>query len=170
MNSGKRGIVSFFPAGSLFALPGGFAWDQKVVSAAWVYAGMCLLRERQPKIEAGSPRLLLRGAGCPGRAGKAACGSRLLPSSPAESESSDRERSEKILEATTYLDVRRPAYEPPAPPAPVEPLYDPGPEGKVRGTAPRGASSRVGWVWPLWSPPDRVSFRLQRPRRRCWRL
>ncbi|NXV85140.1 RECQ4 helicase, partial [Calonectris borealis] len=51
-----------------------------------------------------------------------------------ESGGSDRERSEKILEATTSLDVRRPTYEPPAPPAPVEPLYGPGPEGKVRET------------------------------------
>ncbi|NXJ37818.1 RECQ4 helicase, partial [Ciconia maguari] len=47
---------------------------------------------------------------------------------------SDGERSEKILEATPYLDVRRPEYEPPAPPAPMEPLYGPGPEGKVRET------------------------------------
>ncbi|KAM9302625.1 LOW QUALITY PROTEIN: ATP-dependent DNA helicase Q4 [Morus bassanus] len=51
-----------------------------------------------------------------------------------ESGGSDRERSEKTLEATTYLDVQRSAYEPPAPPAPVEPLYDPGPERKVRET------------------------------------
>ncbi|KAM6225725.1 ATP-dependent DNA helicase Q4 isoform 2-T2 [Spheniscus humboldti] len=51
-----------------------------------------------------------------------------------ESGGGDRERSEKILEATTYLDIRRPTYEPPAPPAPMEPLYSPGPEGKVRET------------------------------------
>ncbi|KAM9644875.1 ATP-dependent DNA helicase Q4 isoform 7-T7 [Morphnus guianensis] len=51
-----------------------------------------------------------------------------------ENGTSDQERSEKILEATTYLDVRRPAYEPPAPPAPMEPLYGLGPEGKVRET------------------------------------
>ncbi|XP_074880211.1 ATP-dependent DNA helicase Q4 [Buteo buteo] len=51
-----------------------------------------------------------------------------------ENGTSDQERSEKILEATTYLDVQRPAYEPPAPPAPMEPLYDLGPEGKVRET------------------------------------
>ncbi|XP_054023504.1 ATP-dependent DNA helicase Q4 [Dryobates pubescens] len=30
------------------------------------------------------------------------------------------------LEIQTYLDVRRPTYEPPAPPAPVGPLYEPG--------------------------------------------
>lgn len=133
-----------FPVGSLFALPGGFAWHQKVASAAWVYAGMCLLRECRPKIQAGSLCLLLRGSGCPGRVGKSACSSRLLPSSLAEKGTSDQERSEKILEATTYLDVRRPAYEPPAPPAPMEPLYDLGPEGKVRGTAPHSAWSRAG--------------------------
>uniref|UniRef100_A0A8B9MAA9 DNA 3'-5' helicase n=1 Tax=Accipiter nisus TaxID=211598 RepID=A0A8B9MAA9_9AVES len=95
---------------------------------------MCLLRERRPKIQAGSPCLLLHSSGCPGRVGKSACSSRLLPSSLAENGTSDQERSEKILEATTYLDVRRPAYEPPAPPAPMEPLYDLGPEGKVRET------------------------------------
>uniref|UniRef100_A0A8C0ANB8 DNA 3'-5' helicase n=1 Tax=Buteo japonicus TaxID=224669 RepID=A0A8C0ANB8_9AVES len=95
---------------------------------------MYLLRERWPKIQADSPCLLLRGSGCPGRVGKAACSSRLLLSSLAENGTSDQERSEKILEATTYLDVQRPAYEPPAPPAPMEPLYDLGPEGKVRET------------------------------------
>ncbi|KAM6445865.1 LOW QUALITY PROTEIN: ATP-dependent DNA helicase Q4 [Rhynochetos jubatus] len=42
-----------------------------------------------------------------------------------------REGSETISEATAYVDAQRPAYEPPAP---VEPLYDPGPEGKVRET------------------------------------
>ncbi|KAF1493984.1 ATP-dependent DNA helicase Q4, partial [Pygoscelis antarcticus] len=70
-----------------------------------------------------------------------------------ESGGGDRERSEKILEATTYLDIRRPTYEPPAPPAPMEPLYGPGPEGKVRGTAPRSALRGAGWVSPpLLSP------------------
>ncbi|NXN57004.1 RECQ4 helicase, partial [Rynchops niger] len=42
--------------------------------------------------------------------------------------------SERISEPTTSPDVRRPAYEPPAPPAPVEPLYALGPEGKVQDT------------------------------------
>ncbi|XP_064298015.1 ATP-dependent DNA helicase Q4 isoform X1 [Phalacrocorax carbo] len=51
-----------------------------------------------------------------------------------ESGGGDQARSEKLSEATTYLDVQRPAYEPPTPPAPVEPLYSPGPEGKVRET------------------------------------
>ncbi|KAM6411082.1 LOW QUALITY PROTEIN: ATP-dependent DNA helicase Q4 [Pluvialis apricaria] len=56
----------------------------------------------------------------------------VCPELSAESEGNDREGSEKILEA--YLDVRRLAYEPPAPPAPMEPLYAPGLEGKVRDT------------------------------------
>ncbi|XP_074434136.1 ATP-dependent DNA helicase Q4 [Larus michahellis] len=42
--------------------------------------------------------------------------------------------SERISEPTTSLDAWRPTYEPPAPPAPVEPLYALGPEGKVRDT------------------------------------
>ncbi|NWX75753.1 RECQ4 helicase, partial [Alca torda] len=52
----------------------------------------------------------------------------------AESGGSDRDGSERISEATTSLDARRLAYEPPAPPAPVEPLYALGPEGKVQDT------------------------------------
>lgn len=76
--------------------------------------------------------------------------SRLLPSSSAESGGSDRDGSEKISEV--YLDVRRPPYEPPAPPAPMEPLYAPGPEGKVRGKAPHSAPSGTGGeIWPLWT-------------------
>ncbi|XP_074000832.1 ATP-dependent DNA helicase Q4 [Numenius arquata] len=51
-----------------------------------------------------------------------------------ESGGSHREGSQKILEVTNSLDVRRPAYELPVPPAPMEPLYAPGPEGKVRDT------------------------------------
>ncbi|XP_026723189.1 ATP-dependent DNA helicase Q4, partial [Athene cunicularia] len=51
-----------------------------------------------------------------------------------ESGGSDREKSEKILEASTQLDVWRPMDEPPTPPAPVEPLYSRGPEGKVQET------------------------------------
>ncbi|XP_075599254.1 ATP-dependent DNA helicase Q4 isoform X3 [Balearica regulorum gibbericeps] len=47
---------------------------------------------------------------------------------------SNREKSETLEVTTTYLDIQRPAYEPPAPPAPVEPLYSPEPEGKVRET------------------------------------
>ncbi|XP_054241389.1 ATP-dependent DNA helicase Q4 [Indicator indicator] len=34
--------------------------------------------------------------------------------------------SRMSLEIPTYVDVRRPTYEPPAPPAPVEPFYEPG--------------------------------------------
>ncbi|NWI65376.1 RECQ4 helicase, partial [Todus mexicanus] len=41
-------------------------------------------------------------------------------------ESGGREPAEKVLEAPPLLDVRRPTYEPPAPPPPVEPLYEPG--------------------------------------------
>ncbi|XP_014811592.1 PREDICTED: ATP-dependent DNA helicase Q4 [Calidris pugnax] len=51
-----------------------------------------------------------------------------------ESGGSQGEGSQKILEVVTSLDVRRPAYEPPPTPAPMEPLYAPGPEGKVQDT------------------------------------
>uniref|UniRef100_A0A8C0FIK1 DNA 3'-5' helicase n=1 Tax=Bubo bubo TaxID=30461 RepID=A0A8C0FIK1_BUBBB len=91
---------------------------------------MRLCWERRSKNPVGS----LRGGGCPGRVGKATCVSQLLPSSPTESGGSDREKSEKISEALTHLDVWRPPDEPPTPPAPVEPLYSHGPEGEVQET------------------------------------
>ncbi|XP_062424557.1 ATP-dependent DNA helicase Q4 [Rhea pennata] len=52
----------------------------------------------------------------------------------AESRSSSQEGQEEVSEEAPYLDVQRPAYEPPAPPAPMEPLYGLGPDGKVRET------------------------------------
>nr|XP_013800584.1 PREDICTED: ATP-dependent DNA helicase Q4 [Apteryx mantelli mantelli] len=52
----------------------------------------------------------------------------------AESRSSGQEGHEEVSEEAPYLDVQRPAYEPPAPPAPMEPLYGLGPDGKVRET------------------------------------
>ncbi|XP_055655252.1 ATP-dependent DNA helicase Q4 isoform X2 [Falco peregrinus] len=58
----------------------------------------------------------------------------ICPELSAERRGSSQEGSEKILEAPTYLDVRRMTYEPPAPPVPMEPLYSLGPEGKVRET------------------------------------
>ncbi|XP_053916305.1 ATP-dependent DNA helicase Q4 isoform X2 [Cuculus canorus] len=51
-----------------------------------------------------------------------------------ESRSSEREGSEEAPEALPYLDVWRPAYEPPAPPPPMEPLYNLEPDGKVQET------------------------------------
>ncbi|XP_067146190.1 ATP-dependent DNA helicase Q4 isoform X2 [Apteryx mantelli] len=51
-----------------------------------------------------------------------------------ESRSSGQEGHEEVSEEAPYLDVQRPAYEPPAPPAPMEPLYGLGPDGKVRET------------------------------------
>ncbi|XP_042748977.1 ATP-dependent DNA helicase Q4, partial [Lagopus leucura] len=47
--------------------------------------------------------------------------------------SSDQDGAE-LAEPTPYLDVQRPPYEPPTPPAPVEPLYSLGPDGKPRET------------------------------------
>uniref|UniRef100_A0A669QTH2 ATP-dependent DNA helicase Q4 n=1 Tax=Phasianus colchicus TaxID=9054 RepID=A0A669QTH2_PHACC len=47
--------------------------------------------------------------------------------------SSDQDGAE-FKGPTPYLDVQRPPYEPPTPPAPVEPLYSLGPDGKPRET------------------------------------
>ncbi|XP_068789642.1 ATP-dependent DNA helicase Q4 isoform X2 [Struthio camelus] len=51
-----------------------------------------------------------------------------------ESRSSSQEGHEEVSAEAPYLDVQRPVYEPPTPPAPMEPLYGLGPDGKVRET------------------------------------
>nr|XP_009666226.1 PREDICTED: ATP-dependent DNA helicase Q4 [Struthio camelus australis] len=61
-------------------------------------------------------------------------GGRRHSSFGAESRSSSQEGHEEVSAEAPYLDVQRPVYEPPTPPAPMEPLYGLGPDGKVRET------------------------------------
>ncbi|XP_057264064.1 ATP-dependent DNA helicase Q4-like, partial [Pezoporus wallicus] len=68
------------------------------------------------------------------------------------------EGSNGILGATTPLDGWRPAYEPPAPPAPMEPLYGLGPEGKVQETPKEVVEALQAFGYSSFRPGQEVAI------------